>query len=178
MRRVLIILFFLISEFAFTQTVTPFFEQIAFDLYRSEIIDSFPVKKRIRIFPSFFDFQSTEFSFLTPNCFNKVAWTNPDHIQQIKEYKKNQHSIDSNYKELDFTDLNKKQFKIKKNGKGSYPKLFISVPHEDVKKPNRILVNIYEKHSKRKTVIYHLLLDKNGDLKEWCRQEFITYIIH
>lgn len=174
MRRVLIILFFLISEFAYTQLETPFFEQIALDLYRSEIIDSFPVKKRIRVFPSFLDFQSTEFSFSTPNCFDKVAWTNPDHIQPIKK----KHSIDSNSNELDLTGLNKKQFKIKKNGKGSYPKLFISAPHEDVKNPNRILVNIYEKHSKRKTVIYHLLLDKKGGLKEWCRQEFITYIIH
>jgi len=162
------ILFLLISGLAIAQTSTPFYEQIAFDLYRTEIIHSFPVKKRIKVYKYAFDFQPTLFWFYTPSCLSNIVWKSNDQFQPIKEYTTSQLKIDSNRFELDFSDLDKKKFKIKKFGKGSYPKLFISPPYKE-NENERVFINIYEKHSERKEVIYHLEFDKTGVIKNWCQ---------
>ena len=176
MRKTIIILFLLISELGFTQTETPFYEQIAFDKYRSEIIDSFPVKKRIKVYKYAFDFQPTLFWFYTPSCLSNIIWKSNDQFQPIKEYTDSQLNINSNRFELDFSDLDKKQFKIKKFGKGSYPKLFISPPYIENGNDDRIFINIYEKHSEKNEFIYHFEFDKNGIIINWCRSKGLTTV--
>lgn len=177
MNKTIVILFFLSSGFGFAQENTPFYEQIAFDKYRSEIIDSFPVKKRIKVYKYAFDFQPTLFWFNTPSCLSNIVWKSNDQFQPIKEYIDSQLNIDSNRFELDFSDLDKKQFKIKKFGRGKYPKLFISPPYRENGYDERIFINIYEKHSERKEVIYHLEFDKSGKIKNWCQSVSESIII-
>ena len=171
LKRTVVILILLISELGFSQKNKPFFEQIAFDLYRTEIIDSFPVKKQIKVYKYAFDFQPTLFWFFTPSCLSNIVWKSNDQFLPIKEYTDSQQNIDSNRFELDFSDLDKKQFKIKKFGKGNYPKLFISPPYKETGNDERIFINIYEKHSEKKEVIYHLEFDKNGIIINWCRSK-------
>jgi len=165
----------LISELGFTQTNTSFYEQVAFDLYRTEIIDSFPVKKRIKVYK--YSFQPTLFYFFTPSCLTNIVWKSNDQFQPIKEYTESQWNIDSNRFELDFSNLDKKQFKIKKIGRGSYPKLFISPPYKENKNDERIFVNIYEKHSERKEVIYHIEFNKSGEIINWCQSVSESIIV-
>ena len=176
MRKTFIILFLFISGFGFAQISTPFYEQLAFDLYQAEIIDSFPVKKRIKVYKQALEFHPTLFWFYTPSCLKNIVWKSNDQFQPIKEYTDSQLKIDSNRFELDFSDLDKEQFKIKKFGKGNYPKLFISPPYKENGNDERIFINIYEKHSEKKEIIYHLEFDKNGLIINWCWSKGINVV--
>jgi len=179
LKKILIILFLLISEFGFTQTEMPFYEQIAFDFYRTEIIDSFPIKKRIKVYEYAIEFQPTMLWFIRPNCLADMVWKNNDQFQPIKEYTDNQWlNINSKQFQLDFSDLDKKQFKIKKLGRGSFPKLFISPPHKENENNQRIFVNVYLEHNERKLVIYHFEFDKSGKIKNWCQSISESKIAH
>lgn len=168
----------MIGKVGFAQKNMPFYEQIAFDHYSTTIIDSFPVKKRIKVYMYAFDFQPILFYFYTPRCLTDIVWKSNSQFQPFKKYVERQWNIDSNLFKLDFSNLNKKQFKIKKNGKGTYPKLFISPPYKEKENDDRIFVNIYEKHNKRKEVIYHLELNQFGIIKNWCQSVSETIIIH
>lgn len=178
MKKTVLILIILISGLGFAQEETPFYEQIAFDKYRSEIIDSFPVKKKVKVYKYVFDFQPTLFWFSTPSCLSNIVRKSNEQFQPIKDYIDSQRNFDSNRFELDLSDLDKKQFKIKKSGRGNYPKLFISPPYKENGNDERIFVNIYEKHSERKEIIYHLEFDKSGMIQDWCYSISETIILH
>jgi hypothetical protein len=178
LKKTLIIIILLIGELGFAQKKMPFYEQIAFDFYRSEIIDSFPVKKRIKIYKYAYDFQPNTHWFYTPSCLTNIVGKGSKQFIPIKEYVDNQWRIESDKFELDFSELDKKQFKIKKSGKGSFPKLFISSPHIVKGNNKRIFVNIFVKHSERKEVIYHLEFNQSGIIKNWCQSVLETVIIH
>lgn len=169
MKRTIVILFLLINGFANSQENIPFYEQIAFDKYRSEIIDSFPVKKRVKVYRYASEFHPILFWFYTPRCLSNIVWKSNNQFQPIEEYLDTQWSLNSKLFELNLNGLDKKQFKIKKLGKGNYPKLFISPPYRENGNDERIFINLYEKHSKKKEVIYHLEFHRSGKIKDWCR---------
>ena len=150
----------------FAQKDFPFFEQIAFDFYRTKLVDSFPVKNKIKIFPYVTQFQTSGIS--NPTCLG-IIWKSNDQFQKVDSYAKNQYNIDSNRYELDFRNLDKRKFKIKRNGKGNFPKLYISAPNTEINGTNKIFVDINETY-KNKTVIYHLEFNKNGEIMNWCRE--------
>lgn len=172
LKKVILITLLLNCGIGISQTEFPFYEQIAFDFYQSTLIDSFPTKNRVKVYKYATEFHTGLFSlhntFTTPNCLNNIAWKNNDQFKVIKSYLENQMQTDSNLFELDFSNLNKKKFKIKKNGKGNFPKLFITPPNKEESGTERIFVNIYEKHSE-KTVNYHFEFSRIGEIISWCR---------
>lgn len=165
---------FLVGK-AFSQTDKLYYEQKAFDLYQNEILDSFPVNKKIKIYQHAFDFHPKAFRFSIPNCLENIVWKNNEQFEEMTTYKERKIDFDSS---LDFSKINKKQFKIKINGKGNFPKLLISSPHIEKGNNKRIFINLYEKHSERKEYIYHIEFNINGKIINWCRSEYYEIIIH
>ena len=174
MKRIIfsLILFINISSLAQEE---PFYEQIAFDFYSTKIIDSFPVRKKIRVYKYFFDFQnSIEINFNVPNCMKKNV-----KFEKIEEYCKEQSKIESKKFEINYSKLNKKKFKIRKSVKEKYPRLFITAPHRIVdEKEKNIFINIHVEESLFFKSIYHLKLNDKGQILNWCRDFFETIIIH
>jgi len=168
MKRLIIILISFML-FGFKPQDNPFFEQIAFNLYHSEIIEAYPVDKKVRVFESSFDFHPDIFWFNTPKCLEGIIWKNNEQFQSMSTELTIDNLINASY--LDYTGIDKKKFKVKKNGKGSYPKLFVSRPHIEEGDDKRIFVNIYEEHSQLFTVIYHIEFDSAGSIIDWCRSE-------
>jgi len=158
---------------SFSQNELPFFEQKAFDFYSNEILKKHPVKKKIFINTYFADFQETEYQyFVRPECLKSLNSTELDSLRKISIDIYNQFDFDSNKNELDLTRIDKKQFRIKKNKTNNYPRLRISSPH--VYNSN-YFVNIHL-IDEFKEVVYHLKIDSNGNIKDWCwREFFITY---
>jgi len=131
------LLLLLFNLIGLAQTKVPFYEQISFDFYKTEILDSFPVKKKIKVYKYYTSFHPKNRWFETPDCFQDITLKSNDQFKVMEPYLKLQRSFQSNEYELDFSKTDKKQFKIKKYGKGDFPKLFISPPHHD--KSNRVL---------------------------------------
>lgn len=169
MKKKILIIFVFVFEIGFTQTKFPFFEQIALDIYSSEIIYDFPVKKKIKVYKYLHDLHPEIYWFNTPSCLQNIAWSNNKQFEPIKGYQKKQFDVDSEQFELNTSNLNKKQFKIKKKAKAGYPKLFITNPHKEKGNNNRVFVNIYEVHNELKEIIYHLEFDNKGNIIDWCR---------
>ncbi|MFC0603051.1 hypothetical protein [Winogradskyella pulchriflava] len=172
MKKIILLILILKCGIGISQTEFPFYEQIAFDFYESTLIDSFPTKKKVKVYKYATEFHTGVFSlhntFTTPNCLNNITWISNDQFKVIESYIENQMQVDSNLFELDFSNLDKTKFKVKKNGKGNYPKLFITPPNKEENGTERIFVNIYEKHSE-KTVNYHFEFNKTGEIIDWCR---------
>jgi hypothetical protein len=59
----------------FSQTEFPFYEQVEFDFYQSTLIDSFPNKKKVKVYRYVLDFQPDYFVFHNPSCLG-VKWKN------------------------------------------------------------------------------------------------------
>ncbi|MEE9363423.1 MAG: hypothetical protein V3U92_12570 [Cellulophaga sp.] len=168
MKNTLLLSFLLLGGILVAQTKTPFYEQLAFDLYKTKILEAHPVPKKITIYENAFGFHPTLFWNTPPSCFPNVTAKRGVKFKEISAYAKKHWENDSDYFELDFSNLNKKQFKIKKKRKGKFPKLFISLPFIEQKKSRRIFVTIYEKYE-NKEVLYHIEFTKNGDIVDWCR---------
>ena len=159
----------LFKSIAFLAQEKPFYEQLAFDHFSKKIIDSFPVKKKIRVYKYFIDFQ--------PNYFFESHYANKK-IKKIESYSKTQFKFESNYSELNFSKIDKRQFKIKRKVKEKYPRLFISAPHKEIENKNQILVNIYLEETELNKTIYHLEFDKEGRILNWYREKLEIIIIH
>ena len=71
--------------------------------------------------------------------------------------------------ELNFSDLDSRQFKVKKYLNGGFPRLSISLPYKEVENNERVFINIYIKHAIRKTTIYHFEFDDKGAVIDWCQ---------
>ena len=158
----------------FAQTELPFFEQSAFDFYAKEILKENPVKKRISIYRYYLDFQINNSYLPNDDCLEKPIFQNQ--IMEVDRVTYGQDNIDSDKFEMDLSKLDKKQFKIRKNGRGSYPKLFLSYPMVSKKEPNRFFVNISESYD-RLVNIYLVEMDYKGEVIDWCKTYHETIIV-
>ena len=167
LKKYILLIFLLNFGIGIAQTEFPFYEQIAFDFYQSKLIDSFPTKKKVKVYPYVMDFHPSRGNFYRPNCLG-IDWKKSNPFKEIKEYVESQLQIDSDRFELDFSNLDKKKFKVKKRGKGNYPRLHITAPHKEIDGTERIFVNIHETHEYL-YVTYHLEFNDKGELIDWCR---------
>lgn len=154
-----------------------FYEQVAFDFYQSEILQKFPVKKKLKVYNWFRNFHPNYFVFHAPECLKGIVWKSNDQFQAIKSYEDKQSEFDSSFQVLDFSKIDKRKFKEAKSKDGSYfPKLKISLPFIERKKGDRVFINIYQLDTKLKSTIYLLEFDKNGKIVNWCREQFETIV--
>ena len=167
LKKYMLLIFLLNFGIGIAQTEFPFYEQIAFDFYQSKLIDSFPTKKKVKVYPYVMDFHPSRGNFYRPNCLG-IDWKKSNPFKEIKEYVESQLQIDSDRFELDFSNLDKKKFKVKKRGKGNYPRLHITAPNKEIDRTERIFVNIHETHEYL-YVTYHLEFNDKGELIDWCR---------
>jgi hypothetical protein len=161
LKKALFLTFLLHCGIGIAQEEFPFYEQIAFDFYRTNIISKDTVKKRISIYKVIETNKLTENLFWYPRCLEKF---NP------KEYKDSHHNL-SRKKELILDDIEKGKFKIKKYGKGKYPKLFVS--QSLLFEQNRILVML-TKIYKWRGELYYVEMNKEGIVTDWCKEEYIN----
>jgi len=141
---------------AYGQTETPFYEQIAFNFYRTEILSSHSPDKKLRVYKEIDRYPMMKDPSWYPQCFEDFrVWTKKDKLSDNISGKK----------ELDLSDLGMELFKLKKYGKGRYPKLYVSQSlslNDEI-----ILVNvceIYRWHGR----YYHVKMDSNGNVIDWC----------
>lgn len=113
------------------------------------------------------DFHPSRGNFYRPNCLG-IDWKKSNPFKEIKEYVESQLNIDSDRFELDFSNVDKKKFKVKKRGKGTYPRMHITAPHKEIDGTERILVNIHETHEYL-YITYHLEFNDKGEIIDWCR---------
>ena len=163
------------TVFGQAQTKLPFFEQIAFDFYGQEILKIHPVKKRISVYRYYSDFQNGGTYFPNVECLKKPIFENQ--TDEVDKTTYGQDSIDSEKFEIDLSQLDKTQFKIRRNGRGSYPRLFISYPVVSKKEPNRFFVNVSESYE-RLVNIYHLEIDRTGKVVDWCKSYRETIVVY
>ncbi len=143
-----------------SQNKVPFFEQIAFDFYRTEILVQNPVKKKIKVYSKIRPSKLTEDLYWYPRCLKKF---------KTEEYDNSKHNV-SNKSELNLNNINKTKFKIKKYGKGTYPKLYVS--QSLLFSHNRILVRIEERY-KWEGNYYYIELDSDGKVTDWCKGGYL-----
>ena len=167
MKKYILLIFLLNFGIGNAQTEFPFYEQIAFDFYQSKIIDSFPTKKKVKVYPYVMDFHPSGNAFSYPNCLG-ITWKGSGQFKKLESYVESQNNIDSERFELDFTNLNKKKFKIKKRGIGNYPRLHITAPHKEKNGTDPIFVNVHETH-KDIYVTYYLEFNDKGQIINWCK---------
>jgi hypothetical protein len=103
-------------EIVFSQTEVPFYEQIAFDFYRTEILSVHPVEKKLKVYRNLYSFFNKEYPAFFPNCLNHKWAINDSFIDNV-----------SNRNELNLNELNDSRFKLKKYGKGAKPKICIQM---------------------------------------------------
>lgn len=167
LKKTILLTFLFYYRIGVSQTEFPFYEQIAFDFYQSTLIDSFPTKRKVKVYPYVMDFHPNKGGFYLPSCLG-VDWKKNNSFKEIKKYVETQLQIDSDRFELNFSNLNKKKFKVKKRGKGNYPRLHITAPYQEINKTERIFVNVHEIH-KHLYVTYHLEFNNKGKIINWCR---------
>ncbi|APZ47398.1 hypothetical protein BW723_15915 [Polaribacter reichenbachii] len=167
MKKAILLTFLLNCGIGISQTEFPFYEQIAFDFYQSTIIDSFPSKKKIKVYPYVMDFHPPRTGFYNPICLG-ISWKSKTQFKELESYLETQLNIDSDRFELDFSNLDKKKFKIKRNGNGTYPKLQITAPHKEINGTERIFVNIHITN-KYLYETYHIEFNDKGKIINWCR---------
>jgi hypothetical protein len=168
LKKNILLIFLLNFGIGNAQTEFPFYEQIAFDFYQSKIIDSFPTKKKVKVYPYVIDFHPSGNVFSNPTCLG-VVWKSNEQFKEMESYVESQHQIDSDRFELDFSNLDKKKFKVKKRGKGSDPRLYITPPNIEKNGNERIFVNIYETYES-KYVTYYFEFNDKGNIINWCRE--------
>ena len=167
LKKIILLTFLLNCGIGISQTEFPFYEQIAFDFYQTKLIDSFPTKRKVKVYPYVLDFHPDYFVFHNPSCLG-IKWKNNKQFEPLAEYIETQMQFDSNRFELDFSNIDKKKFKVKKREKGSYPRLHITAPHKEIDGTERIFVNIHETHE-HLWISYHLEFNENGEIIDWCR---------
>lgn len=167
LKKVILLTFLLNCGIGFSQTEFPFYEQIAFNFYQSTIIDSFPQKKKVKVYPYVMNFHSSRNEFYNPLCLG-ISWKSKSEFKELDSYVETQLKIDSDRFELDFSNLDKKKFKIKRRGEGTYPKLRITPPFIEINGTERIFVNIYITNEYLYET-YHIEFNDKGKIIDWCR---------
>ena len=136
-----------------SQEQAPFYEQIAFDYYRNEILPQFPFKKKININNRIRD---TRY-LLYPLCISK------DKKARKFLFNGNDELIE---KRLNLLYIDLKKFKIKNNLNHRKFNLEVS-KNEFLKSDNYIDVIINIGH-KTKVLIYHILMNNKGKVLKYC----------
>ena len=165
-----------VSATAIAQLKHPVYEQLAFDFYRTTILDSFPVKKKITVFKYILD-AHPDLIFTVPDKICSLKHKSKQKFEVLKTYAESQYfDFASMMIELNTDSINKKQFSIKKQRRNYYPKLLITLPFTEEDNTDRVFVNVHEELSERLTVIYTLEFNTDLRVVDWCRTEQITYI--
>jgi hypothetical protein len=158
------------------QAKFPFYDQLAFDFYRTTVLDSFPVKKKITIYRYISDLHFTENCFTMPNCNENSRPIKTSGLGIWKEYDESMNNFDAIMIELNTDSINKKQFRIKEMVGNYHPKLLIGSPLINESSPERVFLNIREEHSETLTIIYSLEFNTDGKVVNWCRTEHQIFI--
>jgi hypothetical protein len=172
--HIIIIAFFGLGN-SFGQSDIPFYEQIAFDYYQTDILESYPVEEKISVYRYFYDFHGRNIYFATPLCLKNVVQNDSKSIIKFDEKKYGQNYIESEKFELNFSDLNKRQFKIRNRKLGKYPRLFITYPR--VMERTRIFINIVEVYESKGNA-FHIEMDLEGNIIDWCKSDYTKIIIN
>ncbi|WP_370392101.1 hypothetical protein [uncultured Winogradskyella sp.] len=175
MKKIAIIILTLNFNLGFGQVEIPFFEQIAFDFYKDSLLTKFPVEKRIKIPKYTTDFHFSSYKFQVNECLTGELLTEGKELEIFGIYALEQMDFDSPTHKMNYENLDKKQFRIKKSS--SNLNLRISQPYHKKDYFENFYVIISENY-KRKNITYYLLIDKNGKIKNWCRKESEMIIIH
>ncbi len=167
-----------------SQTESPHYEQIAFEFFQEEILTENLTNKKVTVYKELkpvINLDSTSLSisqhqknynpFWFPKC-NKLF---TEAFQLLyKEQKTN--SIKNNIsgeKHLNLSRISEANFKIKKYGKGKYPKLFVDQSVTIIVKDIELTIVNISLIEKFKGTIYHIQIDKNGKVKKWCQTGYI-----
>jgi hypothetical protein len=177
MKKLIIILVILSSSFAFGQVEIPFFEQIVFDFYKDSLLTKFPVKKRIKIPKYTTDFHSTYYKFQVNECLTRELLTEGKELEIFGIYALEQMDFNSPTHVMNYEKVDKKQFRIKKLKSNGYPNLRISQPYHKKADFENFYVIISENY-RRKNITYYFLININGKIKNWCRNESELIIIY
>lgn len=166
-------------NFGFTQGELPFFEQIAFDLYKDSIIQKHPVDKRIKITKFATDLHTDKwYRFSVTECLTGKSMIDGKELEVFNIYAlQQQMNIDSPKYEMNYNRVNKKQFKIKNSKTSSYPYLRISQPYHKINNFEEFYINVIEYH-KNWSITYFVIIDKTGKVKKWCRDNDIEILVH
>ena len=170
MKKITLILLILRFSSTFGQKETPFFEQIAFDLYKTEIIKKFPAKGKVKISKYTTDLHDIHFIFYVNECLKGKYLSEKKELIKYEDYASRQLDLNSLKKEISFDGLNKKEFKIKKRKTESIPYLRISQPYHEKNNFEDFYVNILEFYDTW-VITYFVLIDKNGKVKSWCQEK-------
>lgn len=164
MTRILFLLSFVSILNCKAQTEIPFYEQIAFDFYNSEIIpkSNFNVKLKI---PQ--HFSST--NYVNAECLkNKIV--NEKNISTLKKSKASQGYT------LTFKNLNKKKFKkVKKINTDTNKENYILVS-QAIEFNNRIFVIIRDQVNINQRE-FTFEFDSTGNIIDWCQSSTSVFLI-
>ncbi|ESU21146.1 hypothetical protein FSS13T_27350 [Flavobacterium saliperosum S13] len=169
----LIFLFLSFNFKCFAQSDYPFYEQIAFDFYKDEILKNLPVKKKITVYKSLNYNAAEEIHYVPSNGLKTKVPQHRDSIKKI-DFSRYWKSINANRFELNLTNIDKKQFKIKKSNNGSFPKVFVHYPkiYKD-----RVFIIVHQKYENSGTY-YTIEFDENGKIIDWCKSIYETVTIY
>ena len=150
---------------SFSQTKEPFYEQIAFDYFRVEILTETQKSQKIKI------------------ELDNYFWATQSDKKKIIKYFLNSNNRESDLTEsLDFDkygfplNLKKdKRFKRKRFWNGNSPKIEISVPIEFKEQKVFIIIKLINKN---KGKLYYLEMDKGGKVLNYCTDSYISMTIH
>src|SRR5690606_22108961 len=123
MKKIAIILLTLSFNFGFGQVEIPFFEQIAFNLYKDTIIKKYPPKKKIQIAKYTNDLHPTFYRFQVDECLTGEFLDEKKNVEILSIYALEQMDWDSPTHFMNYDGLIKKQFRIKNSRTESYPYL-------------------------------------------------------
>jgi|GEM_PF-1993750 len=172
MKKVAITFVILGFNLGFSQVELPFFEQIAFDFYKDTIVEKYPPEKKIRIAKYAVDLHPHYYRFQVDECLTGEFLDEKTNLQILSTYAEKEADFDFYTQLMNYDGINKKQFRIKNSKTESYPYLRISMPYHEKHEIDRYIVNIVE-HHKKWSVEYFLLIDKNGNVINWCRDKDI-----
>lgn len=175
-KNIICLLFILMSSITMAQAKFPFYEQLAFDFYRTTVLDSFPVKKKITIYSYISDMHFSESYFTVPACNRHGKLIKTSGLGILKEYEDSRNTFDAILIELNTDAIDKKQFRIKERTVNRYPKLLIGSPFAEEDSTERVFITILEENSETLIIFYSLEFDANGKVVNWCRTEHQIYI--
>ena len=90
----------LISSLCFAQQKEPFYEQLVFDFYKTQILKAYPVDKRINICGYVAELHSI---FNIPQCSENIYFGRDKNFEELQPYITEQLSIDSQHFEIDLS---------------------------------------------------------------------------
>lgn len=148
--RLTIILFLLTISIKGTGQGIPDYEQIAYDFYKETILTKYPKQKIVTVWTELYkDF--TRFDY--PRCLDFKLITGGS--LNLNSSKRDQLIVNDN-----------KRFRIRKNLKGPYPRVFSTVSYST--KIGQHIVTITEIY-KHHLITYFVEMNNSGTVINWCK---------